>query len=178
MKKVTDKVAETEILEEEAEDVLLKKLEAARKTREAEQAVDAAEEAESADAPTPGTPEALVDEKDYLYSELEKMGCSRNYLVKMKERHGTVIVYPHEEGKWFVVRPLKVREMKMIREIADQDTERLNKEILEAACVFPKLNETDVYDLPAGLPDLLVNMISRLSAFIPVELAFSLSKEL
>jgi hypothetical protein len=33
-------------------------------------------------------------------------------------------------------------------------------------------------ELPAGLPDLLVNMISRLSAFIPVELAFTLSKEL
>ena len=177
MKKVTDTIAEIEVAEE-VEDVLAKKLEAARKVREAEQAVEAAEEAEAVDTPTPGTPEALVDEKDYLYGELEKMGCSRNYLVKMKERHGTVIVYPHEEGKWFVVRPLKVREMKMIREIAGQDTEKLNKEILEAACVFPKLTETDVYDLPAGLPDLLVNMISRLSAFIPVELAFSLSKEL
>lgn len=179
MKKVTEVEVDTlDAVEEEIEDVLAKKLEAARKVREAEQAVEAAEEAEAAEAPTPGTPEALVDEKDYLYGELEKMGCSRNYLVKMKERHGTVIVYPHEEGKWFVVRPLKVREMKMIREIAGQDTEKLNKEILEAACVFPKLTESDVYDLPAGLPDLLVNMISRLSAFIPVELAFSLSKEL
>jgi hypothetical protein len=178
MKKVTEIEVEKVELEIEEEDLLAKKLEAARKVREAEQAVDAAEEAEEAEAPTPGTPEALVEEKDYLYGELEKMGCSRNYLVKMKERHGTVIVYPHEEGKWFVVRPLKVREMKMIREIAGQDAEKLNKEILEAACVFPKLTETDVYDLPAGLPDLLVNMISRLSAFIPVELAFSLSKEL
>ena len=178
MKKVNEIEVEKVEFEMDDEDLLSKKLEAARKIREAEQAVDAAEEAEEAEAATPGTPEALVEEKDYLYGELEKMGCSRNYLVKMKERHGTVIVYPHEEGKWFVVRPLKVREMKMIREIAGQDPEKLNKEIIEAACVFPKLTETDVYDLPAGLPDLLVNMISRLSAFIPVELAFSLSKEL
>jgi hypothetical protein len=178
MKNETEVKVENLELELEEEDVLAKKLEAARKIREAEQAVEDAEEAEETDVAVPGTPEALLDEKDYLYGELEKMGCSRNYLVKMKERHGTVIVYPHEEGKWFVVRPLKVREMKMIREIVGQDTEKLNKEILEAACVFPKLNETDVNDLPAGLPDLLVNMISRLSAFIPVELAFSLSKEL
>ena len=118
------------------------------------------------------------DQKEALYNELEKMGCSKNYLVKMKERHGTIIVYPHEDNNWFVVRPLKVKEMRMIREIAGADAEKLNKEILEAACVFPKLVDESIGELPAGLPDLLVNMISRLSAFIPVELAFSLSKEL
>lgn len=168
-----------EMEELDAEVALSKKLEAARKEKEEMQAQVAKE--------VPAEPVALVeeptllgptDEKEILYEGLEKMGCSRNYLVKMKERHGTVIVYPHEDGNWFVIRPLKVKEMKMIRELAEGDPEKLNKEILESAVIFPKLSEDAVNDLPAGLPDLLVNMISRLSAFIPVELAFTLSKEL
>jgi hypothetical protein len=168
------------LLEEDTELLLAQKLEQARKAKEAESAAAAPATAATEEvAPTTltsGSPE--VDDKELMYIELEKMGCSRNYITKMKERYGTVIVYPHEDNKWFVVRPLKVKEMKMIREIAGADPEKLNKEILESACIFPKLSDESVADLPAGLPDLLVNMISRLSAFIPVELAFSLSKEL
>ena len=164
----------------DVESTLEKKLEAARKSKEvaelaAKEIADKQAET-SKDSPQKNT--ALLDEKELAYSELEKMGCSRNYITRMKEKHGTVIVYPHEDTRWFLVRPLKVKEMKMIREIAQQDPERLNREILEAGCVFPMLTDEAINDLPAGLPDLLVNMISRLSAFIPVELAFSLSKEL
>lgn len=162
----------------ENEVLLSKKLEQARKAREEQEKV----EQEKAEVSKPPAQEAgapiVFDEKEALYEGLDKMGCTKAYLTKMKERHGTIIVYPHEDGKWFVVRPLKVREMRMIREIAGQDLEKLNKEILESGCIFPKLSEDAISELPAGLPDLLVNMISRLSAFIPVELAFSLSKEL
>jgi hypothetical protein len=171
-----------EVVEElDAEAALAKKLDAARKEREEERAAQAPKEAAPVETPeTQQDPAPMMglDEKELLYEGLEKMGCSRNYLVKMKERHGTIIVYPHEDGNWFVIRPLKVKEMKMIREIVENDAEKLNKEILESAVVFPKLTEETVNELPAGLPDLLVNMISRLSAFIPVELAFTLSKEL
>jgi hypothetical protein len=162
----------------ENEVLLSKKLEQARKTREDQEKIDQ-ERTDSSKASTQETGAPIVfDEKEALYEGLDKMGCTKAYLTKMKERHGTIIVYPHEDGKWFVVRPLKVREMRMIREIAGQDLEKLNKEILESGCIFPKLTEDAISELPAGLPDLLVNMISRLSAFIPVELAFSLSKEL
>jgi hypothetical protein len=169
-----------ETLSLDTESTLEKKLEAARKSKEAAE-VAAREAAEkdldlSKDSGAKAT--VPVDDKEQAYSELEKMGCSRNYIARMKEKHGTVIVYPHEDNRWFLVRPLKVKEMKMIREIAQQDPDRLNREILEAGCVFPMLSDEAINDLPAGLPDLLVNMISRLSAFIPVELAFSLSKEL
>jgi len=165
-------------LEDEADIKLAAKLDKARKEKEKKEAEAVASVVSETDLPDDGPESEPMDEKELLYSSLEKLGCSKSYLVKMKERHGTVIVYPHEDGKWFVVRPLRVREMKMIREIAGQDPEKLNKEILEAGCVFPMLSEEAISDLPAGLPDLLVNMISRLSAFIPVELAFSLSKEL
>ena len=162
----------------ENEVLLSKKLEQARKAREEQEKV----EQEKVEVTRPSASEVgapiVFDEKEALYEGLDKMGCTKAYLTKMKERHGTIIVYPHEDGKWFVVRPLKVREMRMIREIAGQDLEKLNKEILESGCIFPKLSEDAISELPAGLPDLLVNMISRLSAFIPVELAFSLSKEL
>ena len=165
----------------DAEAALEKKLEATRVKRE--QAAKEAKDTKDSDKTEskksdPGANVSPEEEKEFMHAELEKMGCTRSYIEKMKEKHGTVVVYPHEEGKWYVVRPLKVREMRMIREIAQQDIERLNKEILEAGCVFPRLMESSVADMPAGLPDLLVNMISRLSAFIPVELAFSLSKEL
>jgi hypothetical protein len=166
------------VLEDDSDIKLAAKLEKARKEKEKKEAEAVASVITEDELPD-NTPETeAMDEKELLYSSLEKLGCSKSYLTKMKERHGTVIVYPHEDGKWFVVRPLRVREMKMIREIAGQDAEKLNKEILEAGCVFPMLSEEAISDLPAGLPDLLVNMISRLSAFIPVELAFSLSKEL
>jgi hypothetical protein len=158
--------------------LLANKLEKARQERESAQKEAKEQDPETTKKPEVSQNASPEDEKEYMHNELEKMGCSRAYIARMKEKHGTVVVYPHEEGKWFVVRPLRVREMKMIREIVQQDPEKLNKEILEAGCVFPKLNELSVGDLPAGLPDLLVNMISRLSAFIPVELAFSLSKEL
>lgn len=174
---MSDEKTPTELVEVDAEALLEKKLEKTRKSREAEK--EAAKEPAS-DESKPQQERSLTaeEEKDLAYSELEKMGCSRSYVARMKEKHGTVIVYPHEDNRWFLVRPLKVREMRMIREIAGQDMERLNKEILEAGCVFPMLSDEAVNDLPAGLPDLLTNMISRLSAFIPVELAFSLSKEL
>jgi hypothetical protein len=165
-------------LEDESDIKLAAKLEKARKEKESKEAETMASVVGETDLPDDGPEAEEMDEKELLYSSLEKLGCSKSYLVKMKERHGTVIVYPHEDGKWFVVRPLRVREMKMIREIAGQDAEKLNRELLEAGCVFPMLSEEAISDLPAGLPDLLVNMISRLSAFIPVELAFSLSKEL
>jgi hypothetical protein len=174
---MSEKTETTQTMEDDSELLLQKKLEKSRKTREAEKeaAKEPAEEESKSQQDRPLTAE---EEKDLAYAELEKMGCSRSYIARMKEKHGTVIVYPHEDNRWFLVRPLKVREMKMIREIAGQDMERLNKEILEAGCVFPMLSDEAVNDLPAGLPDLLTNMISRLSAFIPVELAFSLSKEL
>jgi hypothetical protein len=165
-------------LEDESDIKLAAKLEKARKEKETKEAETMASVVGETDLPDDAPEAEEMDEKELLYSSLEKLGCSKSYLVKMKERHGTVIVYPHEDGKWFVVRPLRVREMKMIREIAGQDAEKLNRELLEAGCVFPMLSEEAISDLPAGLPDLLVNMISRLSAFIPVELAFSLSKEL
>jgi hypothetical protein len=164
-------------LQDDSDLKLAAKLDKARKEKEKKEAEISASITEE-DLPDNSPDSEPADEKELLYSSLEKLGCSKSYLTKMKERHGTVIVYPHEDGKWFVVRPLRVREMKMIREIAGQDAEKLNKEILEAGCVFPLLSEEAISDLPAGLPDLLVNMISRLSAFIPVELAFSLSKEL
>jgi hypothetical protein len=164
-------------MEDDLDRKLAEKLEKARKEKEKEK-VDVLAKGEEIEPESMIESDEPADEKELLYSGLEKLGCTRSYLTKMKERHGTVIVYPHEDGKWFVVRPLRVREMKMIREIAGQDVERLNKELLEAGCVFPKLSDESISDLPAGLPDLLVNMISRLSAFIPVELAFSLSKEL
>jgi len=177
MSKVSKKVVNDSDLD--GEDVVTAKLAAARKAKEEEAAVAASSSEEDDDAPEDAVaPASAEDQKEVMYSQLEKMGCSRSYLIKMKERHGTVIVYHHEENNWFVVRPLKVKEMRMIKEIAGQDLEKLNKEILESAVVFPKLTEEAVNELPAGLPDVLVNMISRLSAFIPVELAFSLSKEL
>lgn len=164
-------------MDEEA--ILEAKLAAARKTKEAKEKEEAAlEEAAATAEPTESKALSAEDTKELMYDQLEKMGCSRSYLTKMKERHGTIIVYPHEDERWFVIRPLKVKEMRMIKEIVGQDMDKLNKEILESAVVFPKLSEELVSDLPAGLPDVLVNMISRLSAFIPVELAFSLSKEL
>jgi hypothetical protein len=174
---MSDKTETTQTMEDDSELLLQKKLEKTRKTREAEK--EASKEPMEEESKTQqDRPLTAEEEKDLAYAELEKMGCSRSYIARMKEKHGTVIVYPHEDNRWFLVRPLKVREMKMIREIAGQDMERLNKEILEAGCVFPMLSDEAVNDLPAGLPDLLTNMISRLSAFIPVELAFSLSKEL
>lgn len=169
-----------ETLPLDTESALEKKLEATRRSKEAADlaAKEIADKESEASKDSTSKPAGSVDEKEFAYSELEKMGCSRNYVARMKEKHGTVIVYPHEDNRWFLVRPLKVKEMKMIREIAGQDPERLNRELLEAGCVFPILTDEGINDLPAGLPDLLVNMISRLSAFIPVELAFSLSKEL
>lgn len=187
-KSETPKATDHPDLYADEEAILTKKLEEARKqanmiesekanfTKQEQVLARDEEAAEAAEAPP--TADALEEQREALYGELEKMGCSRNYLVKMKERHGTVIVYPHEDSKWFVIRPLKVKEMRMIREIAGPDTEKLNREILEAACIFPRLSDEAIGELPAGLPDLLVNMISRLSAFIPVELAFTLSKEL
>ena len=169
---------------DDSEVSLTKKLALARKQKEEAEAAAAlaASEAEAQATAAEPLPEPVTDapleEKELLYAGLEKMGCSRNYLIKMKERHGTIIIYPHEDTSWYVIRPLKVKEMRLIREIAAGDGEKLNKEILETAVVFPKLVDDSVSELPAGLPDLLVNMISRLSAFIPVELAFSLSKEL
>jgi hypothetical protein len=166
-----------ESVEDDTDSKLAQRLAASRKAKEAQDKVEE-KEMETERRPTIVSAAAPVDEKELMYIELEKMGCSRSYLAKMKERHGTIIVYPHEDGKWFVVRPLRVKEMKMIREIAEGDPDKLNKEIIESAVAFPRLNEESVSELAAGLPDLLVNMISRLSAFIPVELAFSLSKEL
>ena len=160
----------------DAEAILAQKLAAARKAKEEETLATPVAPVQ-AEQETLGESEE-VDEKELMYEKLEKMGCTRSYLTKMKERHGTVIVYPHDDDSWFVVRPLKVKEMRMIKEIVGQDIDKLNKEILESAVIFPKLTEEIVSNLPAGLPDVLVNMISRLSAFIPVELAFSLSKEL
>ncbi|NDB81147.1 MAG: hypothetical protein EB127_00135 [Alphaproteobacteria bacterium] len=181
--KKNDKVLSTD-LDGDVETALEEKLRLARQEKELlqrlseEKQLEAQAKEEDKEVIELPTLNENVDQKEALYAELEKMGCSRNYLVKMKERHGTIIVYPHEDNNWFVIRPLKVKEMRMIREIAGSDAEKLNKEILEAACVFPRLADDSISELPAGLPDLLVNMISRLSAFIPVELAFTLSKEL
>jgi hypothetical protein len=175
-KQLTDVVTDVAV-EDDMDAKLAQKLAASRKAKEAQEKTEE-KELEVEKKTTIISSAAPVDEKELMYLELEKMGCSRSYLAKMKERHGTIIVYPHEDGKWFVVRPLRVKEMKMIREIAEGDPEKLNKEIIESAVVFPRLNEDSVSELAAGLPDLLTNMISRLSAFIPVELAFSLSKEL
>jgi hypothetical protein len=165
-------------LESDPETALAAKLAAVRKAKEAKEKEEAALEESAADQSSEAKTTSSEDTKELMYDQLEKMGCTRSYLSKMKERHGTIVVYPHEDERWFVIRPLKVKEMRMIKEIVGQDMEKLNKEILESAVVFPKLSEELVNELPAGLPDVLVNMISRLSAFIPVELAFSLSKEL
>jgi len=172
--------SETTVTSENAEVIdtelaLEKKLEQARKAKEAS---DAAQKEMEVKVKEPTKILSPEDEKELAYNELEKMGCSRNFIARMKEKHGSIIVYPHEDNKWFLIRPLRVKEMKMIREIAQQDAEKLNREVLEAGCVFPTLTDSAINDLPAGLPDLLVNMITRLSGFIPVELAFSLSKEL
>ena len=124
----------------------------------------------------PSAEEVMELEKEKVKLQLEEMGCPASHITKYKEKYGTVIVYPHEEEKWYVLRPILVSEMKMIRKITPP--EELDDTILMQGVIFPLLDKSDVDKMPAGLPSLLVNMITRLSGFIPLDLAFSLSREL
>ena len=85
-----DEKTTTELVEVDAEALLEKKLEKTRKSREAEK--EAAKEP-TGDESKPQQERSLTaeEEKDLAYSELEKMGCSRSYVARMKEKHGTVI---------------------------------------------------------------------------------------
>lgn len=114
---------------------------------------------------------------DAIYSILEPKGVSRADVDELKRKFPNLYVFPWSDDDIFIFRPLKRNEWKLIRQ-ASENQEELALNILKKGCVWPLLDEETVSTQLAGTVDTMVELISRVSMFIPVEEAISLVKQL
>lgn len=115
-------------------------------------------------------------DKEEILELLEQAGCPREVVVAFKEKYGSIVVYPYDEHRLFIIRPLKVKDMNMIKAMASKDPGAEETLVFKYGCLFPKIGNLD--ELPAGIPSLMTNVILRLSGFVDLGTAFRQIREL
>lgn len=118
------------------------------------------------------------DRKELFLSGLEAVGCPRDLVTAYKEKYKTVLIYPYDDDKLFLIRFLKVKDIANIKFLVEAGKGQEETLILKTGILFPSLTDDGIQELPAGLPSLLVNVIMKLSGYLPVEVALQSMQEL
>lgn len=118
-----------------------------------------------------------LDFYDAIYQLLEPKGVSKADIDELKRKFPNLYVFPWSDDDVFIFRPLKRNEWKLIRQASDTE-EELSLNILKKGCVWPVLDEESLPSQLAGTVDTIVELITRVSMFIPVQDAIALVKQL
>ena len=122
-------------------------------------------------------PSEPADFSEELFLALGKLGCSREDVEQARAKYNKIYVYPWSENDIFVYRVLTRREWTLLKSAAKTEDE-LSALIMKRATVFPKVTEDLLDSLPAGIQEVYPQIVLRTCAFIGLDEAMALVKEL
>jgi len=149
-------------------DDLEKELEEKRKAQAA--AIGEVEPEEEVDRNEDATDTAI---KAILLSQ----GLTPEDIATIKEKFGRLFVYPWNDDKIYVYRPLIRKEYNLLRTLVN-DSEEMKTKVIERCVVFPVMTRESLESELAGIQEVLSEIIFRSSGFINPEEAMAWIREI
>jgi hypothetical protein len=123
----------------------------------------------------PATSEDNIDSA--IKAVLLSQGLTGEDIESIKEKFGRLFVYPWNDEKVYVYRPLIRKEYNLLRTLVN-DAEEMKTKVIERCVVFPVMTRESLDNELAGIQEVLSEIIFRSSGFINPEEAMAWIREI